>query len=357
MSSGNEKNSSSSEFNDFDFVDHYGDESIATGDNLLPENTAAAALNCGFIGIGGGGGKLAKAFLDIGFNKTILINTTEKDQPHGVDPQHFLLIPGADGVGKDVNLGKKILQDNGVLIEDVLRNRLGKIDWLFVLAGGGGGTGSASPALHAALERYLKSVQGAGQVVYIITSPSAQEMLNPTIAENSKKLREDIAASPHLVLDNEKQLQLLRGKVGMLGMYPAANVAFAKMLAQVLKLAGESSSVQTFDSKDLERCLNTPGRIFIGTTVNRKPNDIGLGAAIFQGCLRGSPCPSPQGSPATGVLLLIVSPAAAADPAVSTHLESAISYVGGRASTLFSGIYVKSGAPGVVAITLLGGLK
>ena len=32
------------------------------------------------IGIGGGGGKLAKAFLDLGFNKTILINTTEKDE-------------------------------------------------------------------------------------------------------------------------------------------------------------------------------------------------------------------------------------------------------------------------------------
>jgi len=357
MSNDDKKNPApAGDFDDFDFVDHYGDDTAATGDDLLPENTVPSALNCGFIGVGGGGGKLAKAFLDLGFNRTVLINTTEKDQPTGVDPQHFVLIPGADGVGKDVDLGKKILTENGALVEDVLKNRLGKVDWLFVLAGGGGGTGSAAHSLHGAFERYLKSCQASGTVVYIVTSPSAQELLNPTIAKNSESLAADVSNSPHLVLDNEKQLQLLRGKVGMLGMYPAANTAFAKMIMQILKLAGESSSVQTFDSKDLEACLRTPGRVFVGTTVIRNPHQTGLGATIFQGCLQGSPCPPPGTSPTTGVLLLVISPEAAEDPQVSNHLESAISYVGGRASTLFSGVYVKNGAPGVVAITMLGGL-
>ena len=58
------------------------------------------------IGVGGGGGKLAKAFLDLGFNKTLLINTTPKDKPEGVDEKHMVIIPEADGVGKDVELGK-----------------------------------------------------------------------------------------------------------------------------------------------------------------------------------------------------------------------------------------------------------
>ena len=348
--------SAASDF-DFDFVDHYGDDAAETGDNLLPDNEVPAAINCGFIGVGGGGGKLAKAFLDLGFNKTVLVNTTEKDQPDGVDPKHFILIPGADGVGKDVTLGKKILDENSSLVDDMLRNLLGKVDWLFILAGGGGGTGSACVSLHSAFERYLKTSQASGKVVYIVTAPSAQELLNPTIAANASAIRKDVANYPHIILDNEKQLQLLRGKVGMLGMYPAANVAFAKMLTQVLKLSAESSSVQTFDSKDLERCLSTSGRMFIGTSVIRDPSISGLGSAVFQGCLRGSPCPGPTGHPDTGVLLLVVSPAAAADPQVSNQLESAIAYVGGRAATLFSGVYVKNGAPGVVAITMLGGLS
>lgn len=341
---------------DFDFVDHYGDDALSSQDDLLPENSAPSAINCGFVGVGGGGGKLAKAFLDLGFSRTILINTTVKDQPAGVDSNHFLLLEGADGVGKDVELGKEVLSDNATIVEDTLKAKFGKVDWLFVMAGGGGGTGSATHVLHSAFERYLKSVQGTGKVVYVVSVPTAQELLNPTIKTNADLLLVDVKNHPHIVLDNERQLQLLRGKVGMLSMYPAANTAFAKMLAQILKLASEVSPVQSFDTKDLERCLRTDGRLFLGTTAIRDPQSGNLGLQIFQGCLQKSPCPAPRGKPETGVLLLIVTPEMAGDPSVSNHMESAISYVGGRSKTLFSGVYVRSGLPALIAITALGGL-
>ena len=115
----------------------------------------------------------------------------------------------------------------------MLRARLGNVDWLFVCASGGGGTGSASPALHNAFQRYLDSVQGDGKVVYIISTPTKQELLNPTIKSNCASLCQNVVDYPHIVIDNEKQLQLLRGKVGMLGMYPAANKAFSQMIAQM----------------------------------------------------------------------------------------------------------------------------
>ena len=236
---------------DFDFVDAYDDDPAEADARLLPENKAPSAINCGFIGVGGGGGKLAKAFLDIGFNKTLLVNTTEKDQPGGLDPSHFVLVPGADGVGKDVNLGRRVLEEHSALVEDALRSRIGNVDWLFVLAGGGGGTGSASHVLHGTCARYLKSIEASGKVFYIVSKPTAQELLNSTIEENYNSLLADIKNEPHIIIDNERQLQLLRGKVGMLNMFPAANKNFAKLLAQVLKLASEHSPVQTFDSKDL----------------------------------------------------------------------------------------------------------
>ena len=72
---------------DFGFIEHFGEEITIQHDEQLPENDAISALNCAFIGVGGAGGKLAKAFLDLGFTKTLLINTTEKDQPEGVDPK------------------------------------------------------------------------------------------------------------------------------------------------------------------------------------------------------------------------------------------------------------------------------
>ena len=342
---------------DFDFVEHYGEADELNHEDLLPDNEAISSLNCAFVGVGGGGGKLAKAFLDLGFNKTLLINTTPKDQPEGIDPQHLVLIPDADGVGKDVDTGKSVLDNASAIVEDALRTKLGNVDWLFVLAGGGGGTGSACPALHPVFERYLKSVQAEGRVVYIVSWPSAQELLNPTITKNASSLLNDVAGEPHILLDNERQIKLLRGKVGMLNMYPVANSAFAKLLSQLFKLSSEQSPIQTFDSKDLEKCLTTDGRIFLGSTLVADPSASNLGATIFQNCSTRSPCPPPQGSPSTGAMLLVVSSAMAADPQVSKHMDAAISYVGGRTNTLFSGVYVKDEVPGLVAILCMSGLK
>tara|TARA_E500000331_G_scaffold355456_1_gene410993 strand:+ start:164 stop:1444 length:1281 start_codon:yes stop_codon:yes gene_type:complete len=342
-------------FDDFDFVEAYDDVPVSGSDELFPENTAKSAISCAFLGVGGGGGKLAKAFLDLGFSKTLLINTTVKDQPEGVSSEHFLLLPGADGVGKDISLGKKVLEDNSASVEDALRTRIGKVDWLFVIAGGGGGTGSACNSLHGSLERYLKSVGGGGRVVYIVTKPTSQELLNPTIATNYESLVSDVALHPHIMIDNERQLQILRGKVGVLGLYPAANRNFAKLLGQVLKLASENSPIQSFDSKDLERVLGTEGRMVIGSTVARDVNKPDIGAMLYQGCLKSSPCPSPGGKASTGVLLLVMTPQMAADPAVSKKLEAAFSYIGGRTDTLFSGVYVKQHLPGLIAISVIAG--
>ena len=341
---------------DFDFVMAYDDDPAATDERLLPDNSAVSAINCGFLGVGGGGGKIAKAFLDLGFHKTLLVNTTEKDQPNGVDPQHFVLVPGADGVGKDITLGKKVIAENSAFVEDAVRTRIGQVDWLFVIAGGGGGTGSACHELDGSLSRYLQSIEASGQVVYIVTKPTAQELLNPTIKTNYTSLLKDVSGSPHIVIDNERQLQLLRGRAGLLNMMPVANKNFAKLISQVFKLASEHTEIQTFDSKDLERCLSTPGRMVIGSTVVRDVSRNDLGSLVYQGCLRSSPCPTPSGSVDTGTLLLIVNTEMASDPEVGRRLESAFSYVGGRANTVFSGIYVKEGIPGLIAITLLGGL-
>ena len=41
---------------EFDFVDAYSDETQEADEELLPENTASSAINCAFIGVGGGGG-------------------------------------------------------------------------------------------------------------------------------------------------------------------------------------------------------------------------------------------------------------------------------------------------------------
>ena len=328
---------------EFDFIDHYGEAEEVANEDQLPDNEVGSSLNCAIIGVGGGGGKMAKAFLDIGYNKTLLINTTRKDIPKDVDESHVVLIPDADGIGKDVNLGKSVLDANSAVVEDALRTKLGKVDWLIVMSGGGGGTGSATSALHEVFVRYLKSIQADGDIIYVTSWPTAQECLNPTISKNALSLVNDISKHSHIVIDNEKQVKLLRGKVGM---FPFANTAFAKLLTQVLKLSSEQSPIQSFDSKDLGRCLSTKGRMFIGSTIISDPATSNLGSMILQNCLKRSPCPQPT----------VVSPEMASDPEISKHMDAAISYVGGRTETLFSGVYVKENVPGLVAILCMNGL-
>ena len=49
-----------SDFEDeFDFVDAYSEDVVEDTSELLPENTAESAIECAFIGVGGGGGNLA----------------------------------------------------------------------------------------------------------------------------------------------------------------------------------------------------------------------------------------------------------------------------------------------------------
>jgi len=341
---------------DFGMVEDFGLQMEYSDEDLLPENTAPSSINVGFVGVGGGGNKMANAFIELGFNKTLLVNTTSKDIPKNVEEDHVVLIPDSDGIGKNVEYGKEVLAQNGAVIEDALRIKLGKVDWLFVLAGGGGGTGSSVTALQPVFERYLKSVQASGRVVYIVSWPTAQENLNPTIARNALTLANDVTPHPHIILDNERATRLLRGRIGMLGMYPVANTTFAKSLAQVLKLSTEDSPIQSFDSKDLETCLDNDGRGFLGSTMIKDPSTGKLGTMILHNCMNRSACPPPKGKAAAGSLILVVSEEMVADPKISKNIESAIAYVGGRCETLFSGVYVRKNVPGLIAILSMNGL-
>jgi hypothetical protein len=142
----------------------------------------------------------------------------------------------------------------------------------------------------------------------------------------------------------------------MLGMYPVANTTFAKSLAQVLKLSTEDSPIQSFDSKDLETCLDNDGRGFLGSTMIKDPSTGKLGTMILHNCMNRSACPPPKGKAKAGSLVLVVSEEMVADPKISKNIESAIAYVGGRCETLFSGVYVRKNVPGLIAILSMNGL-
>ena len=343
------------ETEDFDFVDQYSEIEDGSSMSLLGDNSADSAINCAFVGVGAGGCRIAQAFLELGFSKTLLVNTTEKDFDSKAPLDNQVVIPGSDGIAKDISKGQKILRNNGAVVEDALRTKIGKVDWLFVCAGGGGGTGSSVFALNSVFEQHLASTGGDGTVVYIVSSPTSQEKLNQTIKENSDSLLRDISRSPHLVIDNEKQFNIFRNKTGLRGMFSSANTAFAKMFWQVLKLASETSPIQTFDGQDLARLLKSPGRMVVGHSIAEPGPD--MGNQIFSSCLNSSPCASLDGRPETGALLHVVPETMADDPDLVLHLDAAASYLGSRSRTLFRGIYIKSSVKRLITILVVAGIS
>ena len=57
------------EAEDFGMVEDFGLQMEYSDEDLLPENTAPSSLNVGFVGVGGGGNKMANAMIELGFNK------------------------------------------------------------------------------------------------------------------------------------------------------------------------------------------------------------------------------------------------------------------------------------------------
>ena len=52
---------------DFGMVEDFGLQMEYSDEDLLPENTAPSSLNVGFVGVGGGGNKMANAFIELRF--------------------------------------------------------------------------------------------------------------------------------------------------------------------------------------------------------------------------------------------------------------------------------------------------
>src|SRR3990167_5652195 len=101
----------SNEFDDeFGFEENTEEEEKSLA--LLSNNTAISSLNVAFCAFGQGAGKIASEFLQLGFNRTILFNSTTKDKPASVKDENFVVFPNLDGLGKNVELGRKAIAEN-----------------------------------------------------------------------------------------------------------------------------------------------------------------------------------------------------------------------------------------------------
>ena len=78
------------------------------------EDKSGGALTYAIVGAGQGGGRMAKAFFDLGYRKTIAFNLAKSDLNHLGLPEnhkHHLVYDGASGAGKNHAVSKQAFDD------------------------------------------------------------------------------------------------------------------------------------------------------------------------------------------------------------------------------------------------------
>jgi hypothetical protein len=192
-------------------------------EGFLTQKNAAASIRIGYIGIGQAGGKMVDAFASIRSAKDgepiyqcMIINSNLGDMRTLKNiPEHlkFRLKGFESGVGKNPEVGKQALIQNGAEIFDSISTVMEGCQMIYVVAGGGGGTGSGSiNVLVDAISDYLAIPVAA---IVALPRPDEVESLNAynTMAELVPKLKEFRTAEGGdsyrvlenlILLDNEK---------------------------------------------------------------------------------------------------------------------------------------------------------
>ena len=183
------------------------------------EDESGGALTYAIVGSGQGGGRIAKAFYDLGYKKTVVFNTAQSDLALlDLPDEHKFHLDcfGQQGAGKNQEKAKTAFESKGQEIFNKLRDIFGeKVDRILVCAGVGGGTGGGSvETLVDISKRYFTYIgkEKANERVGVVASlPTTGECASPVVAKNAHNRMTVLSVgaangdfAPLIIVDNDK---------------------------------------------------------------------------------------------------------------------------------------------------------
>ena len=229
-----------------------------------------------FIGTGQGGSRLAKSFYDLGYKKTIVLNTSrhDLDMLPMPDNQKFFMDIGEEGAGKVMSRGRIAAEKYQQEIFDMMRCLFGQVDQILVCAGAGGGTGGGSifPLLGVA-KKYLKYIghdKPAERMGAVITLPTAGEASSPqvasnalTVAQSAVMLTDKGEISPLIIGDNDKIVKMYKNLTPA-KYWPTITGAVSNLFNIFNYLSSCPSSYTSFDTTDYLSLVRSGGCMVFG---------------------------------------------------------------------------------------------
>ena len=260
------------------------------------ENTVKGALTYAFIGAGQGGGRMAKAFYDLGYRKTIAINTAKNDlnlldlpEEHKFYIDHF----GDQGAGKDQTKAAVAFEAREQEVFNKLKSIIGeKVDRIIICAGvaGGSGGGSVVPLVKLCKKYFTyvgKEVNASERIGVIASLPTTGESASPVVAKNAYNrmkqlctMAEEKKFSPLIIVDNQK-IKKLYPKLTVKAFWPTINNTVAGLFHIFNVLATQNSDYTSFDPQDYDSVKKSSGCMIMGVTaVKDFESETGVSTAL-----------------------------------------------------------------------------
>lgn len=257
---------------DLDLEDFEPPEEEGTG----AEDKTAGSLKYAYVGVGQGGGRLAKAFYDLGNHKVIAVNTAKHDLSTLAlpDTHKFIASTGnEEGAGKNMSVGAGAVRAHREEIFNLMRRVYGTdVDHIMVCfgAGGGSGGGGFEPMIEIA-RRYLESIgvdNPDNRVGVVVSLPNNGEASSPQVASNAVACMTTIdhmPVSPVLVVDNEKIGKMRKG-LPPKKFWTTVNNDVGGLFNIFNILSNTPSEYQAFDPADYATVIRTGGCMVLGVT-------------------------------------------------------------------------------------------
>lgn len=227
-------------------------------------------LNMGFLGFGQAGGKLVDAFLNLSDQyEGIAVNTAVNDLAslENVPESHrFALRGSAFGAGRtpDVAYNAILQPENGPEITELAKRVYKNMDYIWLVAGLGGGTGTGSIM---AIAEYAKQLftQPVGLIITLPRDMDGLIQKSNALAAIAKidQVIADESIGAVVVLDNERFFKDFAEDELTSDWRELANKRLAKSLHELNMLTLEAGK-DNFDRADFLRQLKTPGFMLLG---------------------------------------------------------------------------------------------
>jgi cell division GTPase FtsZ len=259
------------------------------------EDKAGGALTYAFIGAGQGGGRMAKAFYDLGYTKTLAINTAKNDlNLLDLPDEHKFYIDyyGDQGAGKDQQKAAIAFESREQEVFNKFKNIVGEhVDRIIICAGVAGGSGGGTiTSLIKLSQKYFTYVgrEDAAERVGVIASlPTTGESASPVVARNAYNRMKQLCAmaeekkfSPLIIVDNQK-IKKLYPKLTVKAFWPTINNTVAGLFHIFNVLSVQNSDYTSFDPQDYDSVMKSAGCMIMGvTSVKDLESETGVAMAL-----------------------------------------------------------------------------